>query len=67
LPPAAAGDAEQDLGRLARRLGIEPQKADLDSGGWLVSDDIKIDIDVEVAESQEAVEESADAEARQPA
>jgi polyisoprenoid-binding protein YceI len=39
----------------------------LDSGGWLVSDDINIDIDVEVAESQEAVEESADAEARQPA
>jgi polyisoprenoid-binding protein YceI len=39
----------------------------LDTGGWLVSDDIRIDIDVEVAESKEAVEESAVAEAGQPA
>jgi polyisoprenoid-binding protein YceI len=39
----------------------------LDAGGWLVSEDIKIDIDVEVAESAEAVEESAEAEAAQSA
>jgi polyisoprenoid-binding protein YceI len=35
----------------------------LDSGGWLVSDKITIDIDVEVTESAEAAEESAEAEA----
>jgi polyisoprenoid-binding protein YceI len=39
----------------------------LEAGGWLVSDDIKIDIDFEVTESAEAAEESAEAEAAQPA
>ncbi|HEX2058949.1 MAG TPA: YceI family protein [Actinomycetota bacterium] len=35
----------------------------LESGGWLVSDNIKLEIDVQVAESKEAVEEEAKAEA----
>lgn len=34
----------------------------LDSGGWLVSDNITIEIDFQVAESKEAVEEEARAE-----
>lgn len=34
----------------------------LDSGGWLVSDNINLEIDLQVAESQEAVEEEARAE-----
>ena len=36
----------------------------LDSGGWLVSDKIVLEIDLQVAESKEAVEEEADAESR---
>ena len=39
----------------------------LDSGGWLVSDKIMLEIDIQVAESQDAVEEEADAEAKIPA
>ncbi|MDQ4125638.1 MAG: YceI family protein [Actinomycetota bacterium] len=35
----------------------------LESGGWLVSDNIKIEIDLQVAESKEAVQEEAQAEA----
>ncbi len=35
----------------------------LESGGWLVSDNIKLEIDVQVAESKEAVAEEAKAEA----
>lgn len=35
----------------------------LESGGWLVSDNIKIEIDLQLAESNEAVEEEAQAEA----
>ncbi|HYP22738.1 MAG TPA: YceI family protein [Actinomycetota bacterium] len=35
----------------------------LESGGWLVSDNIKIEIDLQVAESQAAVEQEAQAEA----
>lgn len=35
----------------------------LDSGGWLVSDNIKLEIDFQVAESTEAVEQEAQAEA----
>ncbi|HEX2295393.1 MAG TPA: YceI family protein [Actinomycetota bacterium] len=35
----------------------------LDSGGWLVSDNVKIEIDFQVAESKEAIEEEAQAEA----
>jgi polyisoprenoid-binding protein YceI len=35
----------------------------LDSGGWLVSDNVAIEIDLQVAESQEAVEEEAAVEA----
>ncbi len=35
----------------------------LDSGGWLVSDNVKLEIDLQVAESKEAVEEEAKAEA----
>jgi polyisoprenoid-binding protein YceI len=34
----------------------------LDSGGWLVSDKIQLEIDLQVAESKEAVEEEARAE-----
>ena len=36
----------------------------LDSGGWLVSDNIALEIDLQVAESSEAVEEEAKAEAQ---
>ncbi|MDQ4145496.1 MAG: YceI family protein [Actinomycetota bacterium] len=36
----------------------------LDSGGWLVSDKIALEIDLQVAESKKAVEEEAAAEAR---
>lgn len=36
----------------------------LDSGGWLVSDKIALDIDFQVAESAEAVEEEAEAESK---
>lgn len=35
----------------------------LDSGGWLVSDNVKLEIDLQVAESKEAIEEEAQAEA----
>lgn len=35
----------------------------LDSGGWLVSDNVKLEIDLQVAESKDAVEEEAGAEA----
>lgn len=35
----------------------------LDSGGWLVSDKIGLEIDLQVAESKAAVEEEAEAEA----
>lgn len=35
----------------------------LDSGGWLVSDNVKLEIDLQVAESKEAVEDEARAEA----
>ena len=35
----------------------------LDSGGWLVSDNVAIEIDLQVAESNEAAEEEAKAEA----
>ncbi len=35
----------------------------LDSGGWLVSDNIKLEIDVQLAETKEAVAEEAKAEA----
>ncbi|HEX2195690.1 MAG TPA: YceI family protein, partial [Actinomycetota bacterium] len=35
----------------------------LDSGGWLVSDKIQLEIDLQVAESKDAVEEEAKAEA----
>jgi polyisoprenoid-binding protein YceI len=34
----------------------------LDSGGWLVSDNVKLEIDLQVAEAKEAVEEEAQAE-----
>lgn len=36
----------------------------LDSGGWLVSDNIKLEIDVQGAESKEAIDEEVGAEAR---
>lgn len=36
----------------------------LDSGGWLVSDKIGIEIDLQIAESKDAVQEEAEAEAR---
>ena len=36
----------------------------LETGGWLVSDKISLEIDIQVAESQEAVEEEARAEAQ---
>ena len=36
----------------------------LDSGGWLVSDKIALDIDFQVAESAEAVEEEAEGESK---
>ena len=39
----------------------------LDSGGWLVSEKIGLEIDLQVAESRDAVEEEAAAEARVPA
>lgn len=39
----------------------------LESGGWLVSDNVKIEIDLQVAETEEAVEEEAKAEAEIPA
>ena len=35
----------------------------LDSGGWLVSDNVKLEVDLQVAESKEAVAEEAKAEA----
>jgi polyisoprenoid-binding protein YceI len=35
----------------------------LESGGWLVSDTVKLEIDLQVAEATEAVEQEADAEA----
>ena len=35
----------------------------LDSGGWLVSDNVKLEIDLQVAESKDAVQEEAQAEA----
>ena len=35
----------------------------LDSGGWLVSDNVKLEIDLQVAESKEALAEEAKAEA----
>ena len=35
----------------------------LDSGGWLVSDNVKLEVDLQVAESQEAAQEEAQAEA----
>jgi polyisoprenoid-binding protein YceI len=34
----------------------------LDSGGWLVGDNVRLEIDLQVAESQEAVEQEAEAE-----
>jgi polyisoprenoid-binding protein YceI len=34
----------------------------LDSGGWLVGDNVKLEIDLQVAESKEAVEQEAEAE-----
>jgi polyisoprenoid-binding protein YceI len=39
----------------------------LETGGWLVSDKIKIEIDGQLTESEEAVEEAAEEEAAQPA
>ena len=36
----------------------------LEAGGWLVSDNIKIEIDLQVAESKEVVEQEAELEAR---
>lgn len=39
----------------------------LDSGGWLVSDNVTIEIDLQVAESKEPIEEEAKAEAEIPA
>lgn len=36
----------------------------LDTGGWLVSDNVTIEIDLQVAESQEAVEQEEDAESK---
>jgi polyisoprenoid-binding protein YceI len=36
----------------------------LDTGGWLVSDNVTIEIDLQVAESQDAVELEADVEAK---
>lgn len=36
----------------------------LDTGGWLVSDNVTIEIDLQVAESQEAVELEADVESK---
>lgn len=36
----------------------------LDSGGWLVSDNINLEIDLQLAETKEAVEEEAKAEAK---
>ena len=36
----------------------------LDTGGWLVSDNVKIEIDLQVAESQDAVELESDLETR---
>lgn len=36
----------------------------LDSGGWLVSDNIKLEIDLQVVENKEAAEDEAKAEAR---
>lgn len=39
----------------------------LDSGGWLVSDNVKLEIDLQVAESKDAVAEEAKAEAEIPA
>jgi polyisoprenoid-binding protein YceI len=35
----------------------------LDSGGWLVSDNVKLEIDVQVAETKESVEHEVEAEA----
>ena len=35
----------------------------LDSGGWLVSDNVKLEIDLQVAESKDAVQDEAKAEA----
>jgi polyisoprenoid-binding protein YceI len=35
----------------------------LDTGGWLVSDNLKLEIDLQVAEAQEAIEEEAKVEA----
>lgn len=35
----------------------------LDSGGWLVSDNVKLEVDLQVAQSKEAVEDEAKAEA----
>lgn len=35
----------------------------LDSGGWLVSDNVKLEIDLQVAESKDAIEQEAKAEA----
>jgi len=34
----------------------------LDSGGWLVADNVRLEIDLQVAESQEVVEQEAEAE-----
>lgn len=39
----------------------------LETGGWLVSDKVQIEIDLQVAESKEAVEQEARAEAEAPA
>jgi polyisoprenoid-binding protein YceI len=36
----------------------------LDSGGWLVGDDVKLEIDLQVAEVTDAVEQEAEAEAK---
>ena len=36
----------------------------LDSGGWLVSDNVTLEIDLQVAQNKEAIEEEAEAEAR---
>ena len=36
----------------------------LDSGGWLVSDNIKLEIDLQVAQNKEAIDEEAEAEAK---
>jgi polyisoprenoid-binding protein YceI len=38
--------------------------APLDSGGWLVSDNIKLEIDLQVVENKEAADDEAEAEAR---